>query len=66
MPYQCINIYHVIFIIYFIVMATNTNLSPSEDNSSGTDLSNIHTEDEKRIDTTDLTPAKHKKLQHMK
>ena len=32
----------------------------------GTDLSIIPTEDEKQIDTTDWTPAKHKKLQHMK
>ena len=56
----------MIFIIYFIVMATNTNPSPSEDNSSGTDLSNIHTEDEEQIDTTDWMPAKCKKLQHMK
>ena len=60
------NIYNVIFIIYFIVMASNTNPSPSEDNTSGTDLSNIHTEDEEQIDTTDWTPAKCKKLQHMK
>ena len=56
----------MIFIIYFIVMATNTNPSPSEDNTSGTDLSNIHTEDEEQIDTTDWMPAKCKKLQHMK
>ena len=47
-------------------MATNTNPSPSEDNSSGTDISNICTEDEEQIDTTDWTPAKCKKLQHMK
>ena len=47
-------------------MATNTISSPSEDNSSGTDLSNIHTEDEEQIDTTNWMPAKHKKLQHMK
>ena len=46
-------------------MASNTNPSPSEDNTSGTDLSNIHTEDEEQIDTTDWTPAKCKKLQHM-
>ena len=46
-------------------MASNSNLSPSEDNTSGTDLSNIHTEDEEQIDTTDWTPAKCKKLQHM-
>ena len=46
-------------------MASNSNPSPSEDNTSGTDLSAIHTEDEKQIDTTDWTPAKCKKLQHM-
>ena len=47
-------------------MATNVNLSPSEDNSSGTDLSDILTEDEEQKDTTNWTPAKCKKLQHMK
>ena len=41
------------FTIYFTVMASNSNLSPSEDNTSGTDLSIIHTEDEEHIDTTD-------------
>ena len=46
-------------------MASNSNLSPSEDNTSGTDLSIIHTEDEKQLDTTDWMPAKCKKLQHM-
>ena len=46
-------------------MASNSNASPSEDITSGTDLSNIHTEDEEQIDTTDWTPAKGKKLQHM-
>ena len=47
-------------------MASNANPLPSEDNTSGTDLSNNHTEDEEQIDTTDWTPAKCKKLQHMK
>ena len=47
-------------------MATNVNPSPSEDNSSGMDLSTILTEDEERIDTTNWTSAKCKKLQHMK
>ena len=47
-------------------MASNANLSPSEDNTSGTDLSHNHTEDEEQIDTTDWMPAKCKKLQHMK
>ena len=55
----------MIFTIYFIVMVSNSNPSPSEDNTSGTDLSNIHTEDEEQIDTTDWMPAKRKKLQHM-
>ena len=48
-------------------MAFVSNPSSSEGNqsSSGTDLSNINTEDEKHIDTTDWMPAKWKKLQHM-
>ena len=49
----------------FIAMASVSNSSPSEDNTSGTDLSNIHTEDEEQIDTTNWTSAKRKKLQHM-
>ena len=47
-------------------MASNVNLSLSEDNSSGTNLSDILTENEEQIDTTNWTPAKRKKLQHMK
>ena len=46
-------------------MASNDNLSLSEDNSSGTNLSDILTKNEE-IDTTNWTPAKRKKLQHMK
>ena len=47
-------------------MAFVSNSSSSEDNQSlGTDLSIINTEDEKHIDTTNWTPAKWKKLQHM-
>ena len=65
MLHQSINVYNVIFTIYFIAMASNSNPSPSEDNTSGTDLSNIHTEDKKQIDATDWMPAKHKKLQYM-
>ena len=53
------------FTIYFIAMASDSNSSPSEDITSGTDLSIIHTEDEEQIDTMDWTPAKRKKLQHM-
>ena len=48
-------------------MAFVSNPSPSDDNQSslGTDLSIINTEDEMHIDTTNWTPAKWKKLQHM-
>ena len=48
-------------------MAFVSNPSPSDDNQSslGTDLSIINTEDEIHIDTTNWTPAKWKKLQHM-
>ena len=53
------------FTIYFIAMAFVSNSSPSEDNNSGTDLSNIHMEDEEHIDTTTWMPTKQKKLQHM-
>ena len=55
----------VMFTVYFIAMASDSNLSPSEDITSGTDLSNIHTEDQEQVDTTDWMPAKQKKLQHM-
>ena len=47
-------------------MASNVNPSLSENNSSGTDLSDFLTEDEERINTTNWTLAKCKKLQHMK
>ena len=47
-------------------MASNTTSPLSEDNTSGTNLSIIPTQDEKQIDTTDWMPVKHKKLQHMK
>ena len=46
-------------------MASNSNPSPSEDSTSGIDLSIMHTEDKKQIDTTDWTLARCKKLQHM-
>ena len=46
-------------------MAFVSNSSPSEDNNTETDLSNIHTEDEEHIDTSTWSPAKRKKLQHM-
>ena len=47
-------------------MASNVNLSLSEDNSSETNLSDTHTKNEEQIDTTNWTLAKCKKLQHMK
>ena len=46
-------------------MASNSTSSPSEDCTSGTDLSNIPTKEERQIDTTTWTIAKCKKLQHM-
>ena len=46
-------------------MAFVSNLSSSEDNNTGTELSNIHTEDEEHIDTSTWMPTKQKKLQHM-
>ena len=46
-------------------MASISNSSSSEDNTSGTDLNIIHMEDEEQIDTTNWMPAKQKKLQHM-
>ena len=55
-----------LYTIYIIAMASNTTSSLSEDNTSGTNLSLIPTEDEKQIDTTNWMLAKHKKLQHMK
>ena len=39
-------------------MASVSNSSPSEDNTSGTDLSIIHTEDKEQIDITNWTPTK--------
>ena len=53
------------FTIYFIAMAFVPNPSSSEDNNSGTNLSNINMEDEEHIDTTAWMLAKWKKLQHM-
>ena len=46
------------FTIYFIAMASVSNSSPSEDNTSGTDLSIICTEDEEQMDMTNWTPTK--------
>ena len=73
MPHQNINqlldiycemfMFHIIFCP--IAMTFVSNPSPSEDSSSGTDLNIINTEDEMHIDTTNWTPTKKKKLQHM-
>ena len=46
-------------------MASNVNLSLSEDISSGTNLSDTLTENEEQIDITNWMLAKRKKLQHM-
>ena len=75
MPHQNINqlldnfiemfIFHIMFCP--IAMAFVSNPSPSEDSqsSSETDLNINNTGDEMHIDTTNWTPAKRKKLQHM-
>ena len=68
---QLPNIFIEMFTIHIIfcpiAMAFVSNPSPSEDNQSslGTDLDIINTEDEMHIDTTNWTPTKWKKLQHM-
>ena len=64
MPYQCITIYNVLF-LFIIVMASSSTSSPSEDHTSRTDLSNVPTEEERQIDTSDWSITKCKKLQHM-
>ena len=64
LPYQCLTVYNVLF-LFIIVMASNSTSSSSEDHTSGTDLSNIPTEEERRIDTTTWSITKCKKLQHM-
>ena len=48
-------------------MAFVSNPLSSEDNQSsmGTDLSIINTDNEKHVNTTNWTPAKWKKLQHI-
>ena len=47
-------------------MAFVSNPSPTDDNQSfGTDLSIINTEDEMHVDTTNWTPTNQKKLQHV-
>ena len=39
-------------------MASISNSSPTDNNTSGTDLSNIHPEEEEQIDTIDWMPTK--------
>ena len=75
MPHQNLNQLPNIFIEMFtihiifcpIAMSFVSIPSPSKDNQSslGTDLDIINTEDEMHIDTTNWTPTKWKKLQHM-
>ena len=68
---QLLDIFIEMFICHIIfcplAMAFVSNPSPSEDSesSSGTDLNIINIEDEMHINTTNWTPAKRKKLQHM-
>ena len=58
MPHYSVNKYQCYVYYLFIAMASISNSSPTDDNASGTDLSNIPTEEEEQIDTTDWTPAK--------
>ena len=46
-------------------MASSSASSPSEDHTSGTDLSNIPTKEERCIDTSTWSITKCKRLQHM-
>ena len=48
-----------------MVPVSNSSSSEDNQNSMGTDLSIISTEDEKHIDRTNWTLTKQKKLQHM-
>ena len=64
MPYQCLTIYNILF-LFIIVMASSSVSSSSEEHTSRTDLSDIPTEEERRIDTSTWSLTKCKKLQHM-
>ena len=55
----------ICLLFIFIAMAFVSNSSPSEDNASEMDLSNIHTEDEECVNTSMWMPTKQKQLQHM-
>ena len=46
-------------------MAFVSNQSSSEDNTSGTDFSDIHTEDGEHVDASAWMPTEWKELQHM-
>ena len=64
--YIYIYIYEAFITFYSIAMAFVSNSSLFKDkNSLETDLNIINTEDEMCTDTTNWTPAKWKKLQHM-
>ena len=63
--YKYIHLSCNISYLFIIAMASNDNLSLSEEISSGTNLNGTLTKNEE-IDTTNWTPAKCKKLQHMK
>ena len=54
-----------IYYLFIIVMASNSTSSFSEDHTSGTDLSDIPTKEERRINTTTWSIPERKKLQHM-
>ena len=64
--YICSKMFTIHIIFCPIAMAFVSNPSTTDDNQSlGTDLSIINTEDEMHTDTTNWTSTKWKKLQHM-
>ena len=58
-------IIHIVFCPIEMAFVLNSLASEDYQNSLGTDLNMINTEDELHIDTTNWTTAKQKKLQHM-
>ena len=58
MPHQCVNSCQCCVYYLFIAMASISKSSPTDNNTSGTDISDIPTEEEKQIDTTDWMPTK--------
>ena len=67
MPNHYLTVSNVYLSYYlFLIVLASTSTSPSfEDHTSGMDLNDIPTEEERQIDTTTWSTTKCKKLQHM-